>query len=118
MSNPKNANEILIIVEFLGDEMSDDQAERLMDDCQMLSVAAREYVLASLDGGKLYTALSTHNREMGGLDRYCDGDTMNDLEFGISVYPEPTPQTWFELQQEIAKLLETQEIEKLLETDE
>lgn len=64
------ANEILAIAEFLGDEMSDAQAERLMDGCRTLSMADREHVLGTVGGGKLHTELSMHAREMGGLSRY------------------------------------------------
>ena len=64
------ANEILAVADFLGDEMSDAQAGRLMDECRALSVADRERVLADVGGGKLYTELSMHAREMGGLYRY------------------------------------------------
>ena len=64
------ANEILAIADFLGDEMTDEQAARLMDGCRQLSVTDRERLLATLCGGNLYTELSMHAHEMGGLFRY------------------------------------------------
>ena len=64
------ANEILAIADFLGDEMTDAQAERLMDECRQLSIADRERLLATVCGGNLYTDLSMHAHEMGGLSRY------------------------------------------------
>ncbi len=64
------ATEILTIADFLGDEMSDAQAERLMDECRRLSMADRERILAAVEGGPLYAELSMHAREMGGLSRY------------------------------------------------
>lgn len=70
MTDSKTVNEILAIAEFLGDEMSDAQAERLIEKCLTLSIADREYVLAAANGGKLYTDLSMHNREMGRLYNY------------------------------------------------
>ena len=64
------ANEILAIADFLGDEMTDEQAARLMDGCRQLSVADRERLSATVCGGNLYAELSMHAREMGGLSRY------------------------------------------------
>ena len=64
------ANEILAITDFLSDEMTDAQAERLMDECRQLSIAERERLLATVEGGPLYGQLSEHGREMGGLFRY------------------------------------------------
>lgn len=64
------ANEIIAIVEFLGDSIGESQSERLIDEIRMLSIADRERVLASLDGGILYSMLSEHRAEMGGFERY------------------------------------------------
>ncbi len=64
------ANEILAIADFLGDEMTDEQTARLMDECRQLSIADRERLLATVCGGNLYTELSMHAHEMGGLSRY------------------------------------------------
>ncbi len=56
----KTAN-LLAIAEFLGDEMTDEQASRLMDEARQLSVADREHLLNTLPGGPLYTEMSMHN---------------------------------------------------------
>lgn len=63
-------NETLSIVEFLGSELDDSQALRLMDEIRVLSIADRERVLASLDGGILYTLLSEQRGELGEFERY------------------------------------------------
>jgi hypothetical protein len=64
------ANEILAITDFLSDEMTDAQAERLMDECRPLSIADRERLLATVEGGPLYGRLAEHDREISGLSRY------------------------------------------------
>lgn len=64
------ADEILAIADFLGEEMTDAQAERLMDECRQLSMADRERLLATVEAGPLRGQLSAHAREMGGLSRY------------------------------------------------
>ena len=64
------ADEILAIADFLGEEMTDAQAERLMDECRQLSIDDRERLLATVEVGPLYGQLSEHAREMGGLARY------------------------------------------------
>ena len=66
----KTFNELLAIAEFLGADMSDVQAERLMDAARELPIADRERLLDCLDGGALYTEISMHDAEMGGLARY------------------------------------------------
>jgi hypothetical protein len=63
-------NEILAIAEFLGDSMTDDQASQLMDEARELSIADREDLLSALPGGPLYTEMSMHDAEMGGLSRW------------------------------------------------
>jgi hypothetical protein len=60
---------ILAIVEFLGERMTDAQASQLMDECRQLSIADREILLAEVTG-PLYGELSCHDSEMGGLSRY------------------------------------------------
>ena len=65
----KTVNELIAIAEFIGDEMTDAQAERLMDDVRELSLADREILLNALHGGPFYTEMSMHNGEMGGLSR-------------------------------------------------
>ena len=65
-----NLNEAITIVDFLGNDMTDAQASRLMDQCkQELSIADLE-VLKSTIAGPLYTELSMHEGEMGGYWRY------------------------------------------------
>lgn len=64
------ANEMMAIVEFLGDDMTDEHATRLMDEARELSIADRERLLNTFPGGPLYTEMSMHNAEMGGLSRY------------------------------------------------
>lgn len=66
----KNINELIAIADFLGDEMTEEQSIRLMDDARSLSIADRERLLNALPGGPLYTEMSMHNAEMGGLSRY------------------------------------------------
>jgi hypothetical protein len=63
-------NELLAVAEFLGPDMTEAQSLRLMDAARELSVANRELLLEALPGGALYTQLSMHNGEMGGLSRY------------------------------------------------
>lgn len=61
---------LLAISEFLGHEMTDEQAQRLMDEARELSIADKQYLLQQLPGGPLYTEMSMHNGEMGGFSRY------------------------------------------------
>ena len=66
----KTVNELLAIAEFLGDEMTADQASQLMDEARHLSIADRERLLAYCPGTDFYTELSMHDAELGGLHRY------------------------------------------------
>ena len=72
------ANEILAIAEFLGDGMTESQADRLMDAARQLSIADRELLHAKVADRermhvnadcigcrKLYTALSENSYELG-----------------------------------------------------
>jgi hypothetical protein len=63
------ANEILAITRFLGDALTDQQADELMDAIRELSIEDRERILDQVDG-PFYTEMSQHNAEMGGLSRY------------------------------------------------
>lgn len=65
-----NADNLLAIADFLGANMSDSQATELLDAARLLSIADREWLLDNLAGGRLYTELSMHDGEMGGLSRY------------------------------------------------
>ena len=66
----RTVNEMAAIAEFLGNEMTSEQSTRLMDEARELSIVDREWLLNALPGGKLYTEMSMHNGEMGGLCRY------------------------------------------------
>lgn len=62
------ANEILAIAEFLGDGMTESQADRLMDAARQLSIADRERLHVNADCigcSKFYTALSENSYELG-----------------------------------------------------
>lgn len=63
-------NEVLAIADFIGSCITESQAESLMDEIRLLSIADREFVMANLDGGKLYSLMSEHQGEMGGFERY------------------------------------------------
>lgn len=64
-------NELIAITDFLGDEITDEQVNRLMDNIrESVSIADREVVLSCLNGGPLYTALRENERELGGYFRY------------------------------------------------
>ena len=62
-------DQILATAAFLGADMTDVQAERLMDEAKNLSIADRERLYAVAEG-RLYTEASMHDGEMGGLSRY------------------------------------------------
>jgi hypothetical protein len=62
-------NEIKAVEQFLGSEMTDEQAMKLMDEARQLSIADREELLMDCSG-PLYTEMSMHDAEMGGLGRY------------------------------------------------
>ena len=65
-----HAERINAIASFLGDDMTDEQAERLMDEARNCSTAELEWLRDVLPGGPLYTAISMHEGEMGGYGRY------------------------------------------------
>ena len=67
--NTGTVQNILAIAEFLGDEMTDDQAIRMIDEIKKLSIADREIIYQHIEG-RLYTEMSMHNAEMGGLHNY------------------------------------------------
>lgn len=64
-----NIENLIAIADFLGEEMTDLQTSRLMDESRRLSIADRERLL-SIIGGPLYTEISMHDAEMGSLSRY------------------------------------------------
>ena len=62
------ANEILAVDEFLGDGMTESQADRLIDAALQLSIADRERLYSASDCigcSKFYTALSENSYELG-----------------------------------------------------
>jgi len=66
----KTLEEYKAIVDFLGDEMTEDQATRLMDDARSeLSIADVERLKANVSG-PMYTQLSMYEGEMGGFQRW------------------------------------------------
>ena len=67
----KTLQDFLNLAHFLGDEMTEDQASRFMDEAkQCLSISEIEILLQRLPGTALYTEVSLYNSEMGGLNRY------------------------------------------------
>jgi len=67
----KNLNDFLNVAEFLGNEMTEDQASRLAEEAKIvLSIGEIETLLRNLFGGPLYGELSKYDAEMGGLSRY------------------------------------------------
>lgn len=66
----KTLNDFLNICEFLGEEITEEQATRLMDEARhCLSISEIEILMTNTDG-PLYSCLSEYNGEMGGLNRY------------------------------------------------
>lgn len=66
----KTLKEFIAVAEFLGDAMTDEQANRLLDEAkQELSIAQIE-TLCQYCTGPFYTALTEYDGEMGGLSRY------------------------------------------------
>lgn len=62
------ANEILAVAEFLGDGMTEAQADRLMDAARQLSIADRERMYSAsecIGCRKFYAALSENCYELG-----------------------------------------------------
>ena len=57
--------EVMAIAEFLGDDMTDEQAVKLMDEVRRLGEDDKYYLYDYLPGSKLYTLLSEHFGEMG-----------------------------------------------------
>ena len=62
-------NELIAIANFLGNNITLNQLDRLMDEARQLSIADRQVIISCLDGGKLYTALRENERELGGYSR-------------------------------------------------
>lgn len=67
----KTLNEFLAIANFLGDDMTDEQASQLMSDAKReLSIAEMEVFMVNVESGSMYYELSVYDAEMGGLGRY------------------------------------------------
>ena len=67
----KTLQDFLNLADFLGDEMTEKQAIRFMDQAkECLSLSEIEVLLEKLPGSALYTEVSIYNAEMGGLSRY------------------------------------------------
>lgn len=68
MSNVEN---IAAIANFLGSEMTEEQAKRLMDEARSsCSISDLEWLSSVIGGSAFYTELSMHEGEMGGYSRY------------------------------------------------
>lgn len=65
-----NVEDIILISEFLGNSITDDQVQRLLEASRQLSIADREYLYESIDGGQIFTEISMNRAEMGGYHRY------------------------------------------------
>lgn len=66
----KTLKDFIVISEFLGSEMTEEQTTRLIDEAkQSLSISELE-ILTDNVSGSLYTELSQHRAEMGGYSRY------------------------------------------------
>lgn len=67
----KTLQDFINLAHFLGDKMTDAQADRFMDDARRcLSISEIEILLQKLPGTKFYTQVSMYDAEMGGLSRY------------------------------------------------
>jgi len=65
-----NVNEFKAVVEFLGEDITEEQCGRLMDQAkQELSRDDLQELYLTMSG-QMYTELSMYNGEMGGLGRY------------------------------------------------
>lgn len=59
-------NQLIAIANFLGEDITEDQVNRLMDEVRKsFSITDREDILSCLDGGPLYTALRENECELG-----------------------------------------------------
>lgn len=66
----KDLKYFLSVISFLEDEMTEEQATRLMDEAKdHLSISDIE-ILAQNCSGEFYTQVDMYNAEMGGLSRY------------------------------------------------
>ena len=63
-------DEIVSIANFLGEDITDDQINRLMDEVRACSISDREEIKYLLDSISFYTALRENECELGGYSRY------------------------------------------------
>lgn len=61
--------EIITVLDFLGEGITDEQVYRLMDEARQLSSLDKIWLKAHASGA-MYTELSMHEGEMGGFDQY------------------------------------------------
>lgn len=61
----KTLNEFISILDFLGDEMTEKQAERLMDQARHHLSVDEMQTLCEWSNGPMYSELSQFNAEMG-----------------------------------------------------
>ena len=65
------AEEIIQMANSLGDNLSDEQADSLLDAARAsCSLSEIERIRDALDGGLLFTAITMMEGEMGGFQRY------------------------------------------------
>lgn len=58
--------DIISIAWFLGKDITEAQLNRLLAEIRQLSIADREYIYKTLNGGPLFTEVSMNRAEMGG----------------------------------------------------
>lgn len=69
----KTLQEFVAIIDFLGDEMTEEQAARLMDEARSeLSIADIKKLSNFSGGSNFHYELSQYDGEMGGLSRWLD----------------------------------------------
>jgi hypothetical protein len=67
----ENLQDFLNVIDFIGDEMTDEQAERLMGEARRkLSIADIERLSNTLMSPAMCLEISIYEAEMGGFGRY------------------------------------------------
>lgn len=61
----KRRQEVLAIARFLGDDMTSEQVDSLMDEIRGWSLEGKFYIADYLNGGPLYTAIREYLAEIG-----------------------------------------------------
>lgn len=67
----KTVHELLAIADYLGDNMTDEQTIKLMDEARSLSIADSDLLFNKLTGGQFYTEMNMHAKWAG----YHDTDS-------------------------------------------